>query len=264
MKLGIVIPFKSKVVSRDWRSVCNCLEATLRSLNRQSSGDWCAVVVGHEKPNIPWDIFTDKVSWVTVTHDLPPIRQGGSFSKYADFDRILDIRRKHSQGMRHLKKQGVTDWFVLDADDLVHKDFVRTLTCLPRQSGWLIRSGYLWYQDLQRWMPSDQMLNLCGSTVVISSSMFEVPSTSCDEELGKIPWGRMSHSDMESFLLPHLAGADPNFPLRAVAYTLSHGDNCSDEFRDSMMARAKLWIKKRLRTRKLNQEFCEIFGIGLG
>lgn len=261
MKLGIVIPLKSQRVSRDWQAVSQCLEATLRSLDRQSSDDWVAVVVGHEKPEIHWEEFSEKIEWVPSAEDLPAIRKGGSFTKHTDFDYILDKNRKTGLGMRHLNSQAITEWFVLDADDLIHVNFVRTLSSRPHQAGWLLRSGYLWYQDLRRWMPSGNMLNLCGSTAIISGSLFEVPATAHDEELKQIPWCRMSHSDMEGFLLPHLAAADLTFPLPAIAYTLAHGDNCSDEFRTSLTARIKLWIKKRIQTRRLSREFAEMFGI---
>jgi hypothetical protein len=261
MKLGIVIPLKSKRVARDWDAVCNCLEETLRSLHNQSSEDWVAVVVGHERPAIRWQSFSDQISWVVSPHALPPITGGGSFSKYVDFDRILDKHRKMGIGMRHLQGQGVTDWYVLDADDLVHRDFVRTLNSLPHQAGWLCRTGYLWYKDLQRWMPCDKMLNLCGSTAVISAALFSVPSTDRDDGLVQIPWCRMSHSNIEAFLTPHLAGADPTFPFPAIAYTLSHGDNCSDEFRATFYARLKVWIKKKFFTRSLEAYFAHAFGI---
>lgn len=261
MKLGIVIPLKSQRVSRDWNAVKQCLEATLRSLDRQSSDDWIAAVVGHEKPDIFWAQFSERIVWVSSIHDLPPLREGGDFTNHLDFNYHLDKCRKIGLGMLHLKNREITEWFVLDADDYIHWDFVHNLSLLPRQAGWLLRSGYLWYQDLRRWMACDQMLNLCGSTAVISASIFEVPTTNLDEDLQQIPWCRMSHSDMERFLLPYLSGASPTFPFPAIAYTLSHGDNCSDEFRTSFKSKIKFWIKKRLQTRPLNRDFVEMFGI---
>jgi hypothetical protein len=263
MKIGIVIPLKSQRVSRDWKSTSSCLEATLRSLTKQTSAHWIAVVVGHEKPNIDWNSLSDKISWLHSKHDLPPIREGGSFTKHTDFNRILDKNRKTAIGMRNLAPQGVTDWFVLDADDLVHRDFVKTLASLPSQAGWVIPNGYLWYQDLKRYMPTKNLLNLCGSTAIIHTSLFDVPKSGRDEDLKMIPWCRMSHSSMEAFLLPHLAGSEPTFPLPATAYTLSHGDNCSDEFRTSIKARLKLWVKKRILTSAVTRQFATDFGISI-
>jgi hypothetical protein len=192
---------------------------------------------------------------------LPPIKQGGLFGNHADFPRIFDKNRKTATGMRYLVGQAITDWFVLDADDLMHQNFVRTLSGMPRQAGWLIKNGFLWYQDIQRWMPSGKMLNLCGSTAIINSSLFEVPPSGRDEDLQMIPWCRMSHGDMEAFLMPHLQGRNPSFPLPATAYTLSHGDNCSDEFRSSIKSRIKLWLKKWILTHQVTPQFKEDFGI---
>jgi hypothetical protein len=261
MKLGFVIPLKSSRVSRDWLAVTCCLEGTLRSLGRQSSTDWIAVVVGHEKPDLDWNGFPPNSLWDTANFDLPPIRSGGTFFKYSDFDYLLDKERKIAQGMRHLRDHDVTYWHVLDADDLLHVDFVYILSTLPIQAGWLLQSGYLWYQDIRRWMPSDRLINLCGSTTLIHSSLFDVPVSDHDGARSQIPWMRFSHSEMLTFLQPHLAGANPWFPLRALAYTLSHGDNCSDELRTSISARFKLWVKKTVQTRPLNNEFSNMFGV---
>jgi hypothetical protein len=261
MKLGIILPLKSRLVSRDWDVVSSCLVATLRSLENQSCCHWRAVVVGHEKPDVAWHDYSNNISWVSSPHGLPPIRDGGHFTRHSDFDYILDKNRKTAIGMRHLLGQAITDWFVLDADDLMHRDFVQTLSSMPQQAGWLIKNGYLWYQDLKRWMPSGNMLNLCGSTAVINAGLFEVPHSDCDEDLKKIPWCRMSHSDMTTFLQPHLGGSDPTLPLPATAYTLSHGDNCSDEFRSSLKSRMKFWLRKRVFTYQMTPQFKDDFGI---
>ncbi len=261
MKLGIVIPLKSRRVSKDWTKVSACLEGTLSSLCRQSSDHWSAVVVGHEKPELSWNDWDEKISWLESHFDLPPLREGGSFYNHRDFDYILDKNRKTALGMRSMASQGITDWFVLDADDFLHRDFVKTYCEQTPQAGWLVNKGYLWYADLRRWSKTENLLNLCGSTAILSASLFDLPGSDRDEELKKIPWCRLSHSDMKSFLAPHLAGRDPFFPLPAVAYTLSHGDNCSDEFRDTPLKQFKLWVKKRLTTQKLNREFSKVFGI---
>ncbi|MEM0966361.1 MAG: hypothetical protein AAGJ81_09465 [Verrucomicrobiota bacterium] len=233
----------------------------MKSLLRQSEDGWCSVVVGHEQPDLPWSEWTRKIVWIESSFDLPPLKRGGSYSNYADFDRILDKQRKISLGMRHLQQQEVTDWFVLDADDYFHRNFVKTYRELPQQAGWLVNRGYIWYADIKRWSHTDRLLNLCGSTAIISASLFDLPRSDDDNELRKIPWCRLSHSDMEAFLRPHLSGASPFFPLSAVAYTLSHGDNCSDEFRDTPLKQFKLWVKKRLTTRKLDREFTDKFGV---
>jgi hypothetical protein len=112
VKLGIVIPLKSQTVSRDWGAVSRCLEATLHSLDKQSCRDWLAVVVGHEKPQIPWGGLSDNITWISSEHDLPPIKHGGDFTKHADFDYILDKNRETAIAMRHLREHAITDWSV--------------------------------------------------------------------------------------------------------------------------------------------------------
>lgn len=262
MNLGIVIPLKSKRVSRQWKSVVACLEGTLNSLKNQSCDRWFAVVVGHEKPEINWGLYADKVKWVKCLKELPTLREGGDYLNYADFDRILDKYRKISLGMRFLEGEDrLTDWFVLDADDLVHRDFVRVLRELPSQAGWVVERGYLWYKDLGRWKNTDRLLQFCGSTTIIRKDLFKVPQSDHDSELKKIPWCRLNHSEMIAFLSEKLGGASPSFPLDAIAYTLSHGDNCSDEFRSSPRQKVKLWIKKRLLTKPIESEFKEKFGL---
>lgn len=261
MKLGIVIPLKSKRVSRNWKTVTDCLAATLHSLENQTADSWAAVVVGHEKPELPWEGFSERVSWLTAPFKGPPTEITTRVVKRSDFDRILDKNRKISSGMRFLSAQEISDWFVLDADDVIHTRFVETMYEIPKQAGWVLKSGFLWYEDLKRICPSNRMAHLCGSTAVINSSVFDLPSSDDDDQLSLIPWCRLSHSDMEEFFSPMIQHGSVTFPFPAVAYTLSNGDNCSDEFRSSFWRQFKQWAKKRLLTKPITPEFARAFGI---
>ncbi len=51
MKIGIVIPFKSKEVAKDWKIACKNLNATVDSVLNQNSRNYKAVVVGHDQPD---------------------------------------------------------------------------------------------------------------------------------------------------------------------------------------------------------------------
>jgi hypothetical protein len=56
VKIGIVIPFKSKEVAKDWKIACKNLNATVDSVLNQNSRNYKAVVVGHDQP----DFFEDE------------------------------------------------------------------------------------------------------------------------------------------------------------------------------------------------------------
>lgn len=261
MKLGFVIPLKSQLVSRDWNSVECCLRRTLKSLANQTSDEWVAVVVGHEQPDLDFGSYSERVFWVAAEHDVPPVRKGGSFAKFADFNRIEDKNKKTMLGMRMLRRFSVSAWFVLDADDLLHRDLVRVWASQPRQAGWVIDRGYIYYSDVERVLPTTRLTHICGSTTIIDASVFALPEGTHSNGPSKVPWHFLSHSDMRAFLVEKTGGMSVDFPLHGIAYTLATGDNVSDEFRATLLARLKVWTKKHLMARRVSRKFARDFGL---
>lgn len=260
MCVGIVIPLKSKAVSNDWNSVCRALQNTLRSIAGQSHTDYQVQVVGHEAPEIDWP-----KSNVRRFHQLeipiPDITGDGGFQERESFDRILDKNRKIVRGMQLLESDDITHWFYLDADDLVHRDFVKTILEFNPPHGAILDQGYLYFQDVQRFAATDQLSKLCGSTSVLNAEPISVPAGLEREDLNKIPWCRYSHFSMDQYFQEYFQTAPTPIPHPMIAYVLGHGDNCSDEFRKRPVARLKSWLKPYLTGRAVDRDFRQNFAI---
>jgi len=245
--LGIVIPLKSKSTARSWAEVEARLRAMVASLRGQSSADFAAVIVGHERPEFD-DTHFPNLSFITLNAPPPP--------KTADRqDQRRDKIRKNELGMRHLHAQHpITHWFHLDADDLVHKHFVATVSSLAPFDMAVVHSGYAYYPTLNRYRCLDGIDRFCGSTAITSDRWWISPGTPTEYFCGGIDHTRLNE-------LATLRGVSPQiYPGRGVAYTMGHGDNL---YR-TPSRRARVWLESRLLSRRCDAEFCRSFGLVAG
>ena len=141
MKLGITIPLKSKAVSKDWSVTSAALRRTLRSVLNCADDDVeivCAVA-GHERPDFLGDAEFKDILFVAVDFDIPQAGADG----YVHSDFIFDKNMKACAGMSGLlASQAVDFWFQLDADDLLHRDFAKSLRVLPGSNGAVLDGGH--------------------------------------------------------------------------------------------------------------------------
>ena len=126
--LAVVIPLKSQKVAKNWAATSRALSATLRSLRRQTSNAFVAVVVGHECP-----VISEQKGWSfhSLEIEIPELAAGGDYGKRDDFDRILDKNRKIARGVQLLWGSSPTHWFYLDADDVLDVGFVERVLSVP-------------------------------------------------------------------------------------------------------------------------------------
>jgi hypothetical protein len=262
MKIGIVIPLKSVVVSRDWANTCRMLERTLASVAGQTSPHWAAVVVGHERPEGIGLIDSGRIPFESVDLALPPLAIGGDYTRYRDFNRILDKRQKLLRGMQFLAGSGITHWFVLDADDLLHYSFVETLVSRDGfgDEGVILESGWIYHPDSRRRISCDELAQICGSTTVLPARLVKVPEYPSLDASGN-PWWHHSHSGMEDFLRQQRGVRVFKPDRRLVCYVMGHGDNCSDEFRSGLVNKCRQWLKLKLRSRSCDASFRRGFSL---
>ena len=262
MKLGILIPLKAKQVARNWSITCACLEQTLRSIEAQTSPEWEAIVVGHDKPD-----FLDSGRFKTQFSGLgtsPPTPPPHAYRK-VDWDwiraRAVDRNSKIIRGMQLLRDKGIDYWYYLDGDDLLHKRFVETLMSMDLQAGATLHEGYLWYPRNRRVIPYSNMPIICGSTVVIRSSDVEVPETLELSEWRKVPFCSYNHREIARYFEEEHNGKYVPVAERLLAYSVGHGDNTSDGFRDTPIKRLKAWAKPYILGRKIDQSFIRDFSL---
>ena len=256
MHIGIIVPLKSKKISKDWDVTCDSLYNTLSSITNQTSQSFTILIVGHEKPPLLSKIFPN-IQFHSVTFP-PPDRSAENF---CHMHLVNDKNLKIVTGMSLLKRRTHIDyWYQIDADDLVHKDFILNLQIIDGQAGAVLEGGYLLFKKCNRVVPSSEMSALCGSTSIISSKIVEVPEEVNIESMRKVPWAKIPHKDMKKFFSTHHPESHTVFRLPLLCYVLASGDNISDKWRSNIASKISHFLKPYLLGKKLTKTFRSNFG----
>ena len=263
MKIGIVIPFKSKEVSKNWDVTCRNLKATVDSVLAQTSDDYTAVVVGHDCP----DFFKSehyKNSKCNFLHykDFSPPKIGSDEMqnqlKY-EFDRCTKILR----GIMQIKESdpSVTHWFSLDADDLVHDNFVSVLSDYESAGAIILERGFVYFKNTGIINEENEFSAYCGSSSIISDEYFNLPETVDEESYRRTPFGSISHVHMKQRMLEN--GVAITIPdERLIMYVRDNGENISNKaYNNTFYRKLKKFVKMLIRCKFLNKDVRSHFGL---
>jgi hypothetical protein len=258
MNLGIVIPLKSKQISRDWKITSAALQLCLDSIKRQTFTDFTVVVCGHDKPDF---LESEEYQFATFTtsHFPPPDREKSDFSHK---DLILDKNLKIALAVRSIHSESISHWYQLDSDDLLHKDFVKiALTAVEGKAGAIIDGGYLLYTKQKRAISTHEMSMYCGSTSIISSQYMVFPDVVGLDTLRDIPWARYPHMGMNKFFEGELNEPYSVIHEKVLGYVLASGDNISDKWRNSPIKMLKAVLKPYVKGQRISSSIKDAFGI---
>lgn len=260
MKLGIVIPLKSKMASRNWDATTGALQFTIDSILNQTDDRYEVAVVGHEKPYFLSEQRLQSVRYTSL-ETPPPILSDASQFRRNKSPFILDKNQKIVRAMQVLRSTVPTHWFYLDADDLISRNFVHRILQTDCQRGAVIDGGYFLFRQQWRTMKTNEMSAYCGSTSVLPCSHIQIPKQLSRSELSSIPWCRYPHSRMHEYFrdMDKIDYTVIREPL--IAYVIGHGDNCSDGYRQSWGARLKMTLKPWIKGSRINARFEREFGI---
>lgn len=151
------------------------------------------------------------------------------------------------KGFIHLKKHHsyITHWFALDADDLLHKDFVQTMESKPDFDAYLIENGYFYFERSRVFNKTNEFYIYCGSSSVIADKFFPLPDKVDSENYRCMPFGATSHVHMKDFFVSEkIKFTIPEKPL--LVYVRENGDNISDGYVDSLVKKLKLKLKLKV------------------
>lgn len=257
MKLGIVIPLKSKKISRDWSVTTGLLSGTLKSIQAQLCKDFVVAVAGHEIP----DGFSERFPEVKfLAVDIPvPNRNSPDFSHKK---LIEDKNLKIAHAMCALKEEGVSHWYGLDSDDLLANTFVGTvLDNIGTAAGAVLEGGYFLYHDISRAIKTDAMTQYCGSTSIIADEFVVVPDEPCLENINSIPWSRYPHMIIHEFFNNEIQKPFSVIKEPILGYVLASGDNISDRWRDSWWKATKAKLKPFIKGQKYTKLLISTFSL---
>ncbi len=258
MQIGIIIPLKSQTISKNWQVTCQALYATLQSLQRQSSQNFKAVVVGHEHPDL-MKSQPENISFMQVKFP-PPNREASDFSH---MKLVEDKNLKIVSGLKYLSQESIDYWYQLDSDDLLSEDFIEYLSQNIKQSmGAVIDGGYLVYPSLGRFIPSDDMSQYCGSTSILKNGTFEIPKEISPSSIKAVPWASNAHKDMNYFFQSRYGNKYSRFTKPLLGYVLNSGDNISDSWRNNFIKRLKFILRPYVLGNKIDETFRAKFGLG--
>lgn len=259
MKLGIVIPLKSKQISRDWKITSETLQQSLESLKKQSMQNFEVMVVGHECPEFLKTTIAENIHFSAVTFAVPN-RRDPDFSHQ---NLIQDKNMKIVTGLQALQNRNITYWYQLDSDDVVRNDFMEKVAKVKGHSGAIIEGGYLIYTEQKRYIETEQMSQYCGSTSIISNEYLTLPPSVTPESIKVVPWARYSHRNIKRFFSEELENPAIDINDNVLGYILGSGDNISDRWRDSPIKVLKAYLKPFVKGTKISKEFSSDFSLNL-
>jgi hypothetical protein len=262
MKIGIVIPLKAKLISRNWGQVCRSVTRTVTSVLNQTNSSFRVAVVGHDCPdsltNVQHsgsDIFVefDEFAPPDITDDEP-----SNQIKY-ETDRCSKIIK----AVMYLRSQDkdITHWFALDADDLLHEGLVEVLSKHEGYDAYLFENGYFFFERSGIFNVTNEFFSYCGSSSIISDKFYpNIPAEITKTSFRDVASVNVSHVHIKRFFESN----GMNYytpPERLVMYVRDNGDNISNGYLDSLYKKFRVKLAMLLRTRFLSRRIQSSFSI---
>lgn len=249
------IPLISRAAAKDWSRVMHHLGATLKSLDRQTSRQFCIFVAGTDEPELE-----------------PPLSQSFEFLRCPDlagYDKIsrrADGANKRFTVARRARERGGGYIMFVDSDDLVSRHLVSFIEQNPHPSGYLATDGYIFnartdqiapypfegYEDF----PFDQV---CGTCAIARYSADDLPA--CEGQ--DCAFARIYKSGHRLVRRYAFDEGRPlaKMPFRSVAYVKETQQNLSQlpprtkgaDFHDALLADMPDYAAER--TPQLEAEF---------
>lgn len=266
MKLAIIIPFKSKTVSKSWDCACQSLYNSLLSIKNQTNSSYLALIVGHEKPEKLDDYLSDNILFTSVNFP-PPDKNSSSFDI---LDYSLDKNKKIALGVQYLikKKEKIGYWYQLDSDDLLSHNFVETILTHTPKPGFIIEHGYFYYQKQKRLIPENNLSVFCGSVLVIADEHMTKPQVDLTivdnvtrKNISVVPWCRYAHFNYYNFFIEELSTNATVINKKLLCYVLANGHNISDARRNKWIIKLKQFLKPYIKGIRINKELSKQFSI---
>jgi hypothetical protein len=211
---------------------------TLGALKNQSLTDWECVLVCNRRPE---GLEEDQnIAILEESFAVPGSHQ----------ESMRDKGRKKNRGLEETNLSATRYMMALDADDLLHRDFVATLAQRPRSLGWIVRRGYEY--DGGTWVVrrNGNFNFWCGSCSVIAAA---------ELDRSPEPW-RMPHDQVEEHFRSK-GQALPSMPGYPVVHVLATGENQSGDRRAIDIRSVRRGVAALKRVRPVTPNFRRAFNL---
>jgi hypothetical protein len=216
--LVFIIPLKSQKISRSWQLQSKLVERCVKSVCHQTSSNFRAIVVCHERPSFTFG--NPKLEYLQVDFPPPDLnvedRQGLTSYAYGWSDRIVrqnaDKAKKVWTGLTYAAKYQPSHFMVVDADDCVSCHVAQFVDDRGDRDGWVLRKGYAHKEGSNFLFLNLKTFNhLCGTSLILKYSLRDLVFT---------------NSEFYNHCFDDLDGAnlDP-LPFVGAMYSMENGDN---------------------------------------
>lgn len=217
------IPVSARKDDAQWSRVNELLKLTLGSILNQTSDRYKIFVCGHDRPEVLSEYSLPSIKFIGVDFPLPQ----------TDKAKRRDKRRKRWEIAREVRRLGGGYYMFMDADDLVHRDFVQFITSNDNQVGYLINKGYALDFTNRRIAPIPGAFNrdfnrVCGSSGAVYLLPEDLPDGEYDPERQDLLYTQIrNHKYFEEG--PMRGGKTLTaLPFAAGVYTLNNSINLSN------------------------------------
>lgn len=268
--LTFIIPVRHQENATNWQVVKNNLKDTIRSIANQDSAGWRAIIVanhGADLPDLPRGFEAKRV-------DFPPnqIYRQENRSKEDFYNAFrIDKGRRVLAGLLHAGEMGHV--MIMDDDDFVSRRLTSFVAAHSQANGWYIKDGYIWgHGGKLLYKYNLNFARLCGSSHIIKSELYELPSSmeaATPEYIRKMLG---SHIFIDEYLANKGTPLVP-LPFVGAVYRTGHSESHSRERSILSQYVCQRWLLRqpmdlarrisrlRFKTSAIDQEF---FGSGQG
>ena len=263
--LGFIVPIKPKKHSTNWDSDNLLLERTIRSICRQTSGYFIAVIVYSDLPEV--NFSDNNVHFVHYPYGdiaISEIDDWEDRKKWytpAYAERMMDKGRKIMLGCKLAKELGCTYLMAVDSDDLVSERLAKfVLENANRSSaGWRFSKGYMYEEGSKIVVKNHQIWGINGSTHIIRTSLVVVPDLKTNYNLFDYSLFE-GHAYTMQRLIDHYKETLESLPFFGVIYII-HNNNHSKVKEIVSTITIKHIIKKLVFGKFVNDKIRKEFGL---
>lgn len=206
--LVFIIPLKSKKVSKSWEYTSKLFERCIKSICNQTSQDFQAIVICHEKPDIQFS--HPRILYVQVDFAPPRLSDG-------DGPMLIDRTQKVMKGLYLSRQFKPSHVMVADADDCVSQKLAEFVSKNTQCNGWYVDKGYRYTDGSKRILPTKQLHRLCGTSIILKYDLYELPMNledSGDESIGQY---HINHNEAVRIMAQQGTPLEP-LPFEAAIY----------------------------------------------
>ncbi len=172
--LVFLIAMRPACTTESWSRVCRLLNITLDSVFNQSSTNYKAIVLHHDKP--PIDRSHPNLELVQCSFAPPPDDVMKLDQQAARELMRTDQGRKKLFGLSVAREFANSHTMFLDSDDLVSNQLVSLVDADPDANGWVFDRGYLMFSSNPAWVYRRKNFHQeCGSSHILKTSVAPFP-----------------------------------------------------------------------------------------